>query len=60
MQTFTEHYFVEDQINEFTWDQLGKGLLRVGKNIFGKRTVGVGVNLMTSLKSIDRSTYNFV
>lgn len=60
MQTFVEHYTTEEQLNEFTWGQLGKGFLRVGKNIFGKRTVGVGVNLMTSLKSVDRSTYNFV
>jgi len=59
MQTFTEHY-KEEQINEFNLEQLGKGFLRLGKNIFGKRVTGVGINLMTSFKNIDRSTYNFV
>jgi hypothetical protein len=59
MQTFQE-YYKEVQLNEFTWGQLGKGFLRVGKNIFGKRVTGVQVNMMSSIKEIDRSTYNFV
>lgn len=61
METFVEHYNNEEiQLNEFTWEQLGKGFLRVGKNIFGKRVVGVNVDMLTSLKNVDRSTYNFV
>lgn len=61
MQSFVEHYQNEkEQLDEFTWGQLGKGIIRFGKNILGKRTVGVGVNLMTSFKKVDRSTYNFV
>jgi len=60
MQSFVQHYKNEDQINEFTWGQLAKGFIRPAKNILGKRVVGVGVNLMTSLADVDRSTYNFV
>lgn len=62
--SFLEYYDAHNEtdilLKEFTWGQLGKGLFRVAKNLMGKRYVGVQVNMMSSFKEIDRSTYNFV
>lgn len=58
---FGEYYEYDNQpVNEATLGQIGKGFLRLGKNMFGKRVAGVSIDSLNSLNKFDRSAYNYV